>query len=97
MMKSYWDLTEHEQAERLKLIDTPLSLGGIQEAFRQPASYAELRLAASAISAMARAEKAEGALETLRRDVCAERCRCCIVNSETARAALANARGKTNG
>lgn len=49
-MQSYWDLTEAQQAERRKLIDTPLTLGAVQEVFRHPAAYGELRVAATAIS-----------------------------------------------
>lgn len=42
-MKSWWDLTEEQQKERLAI--EPLTIGGVQETFRHPASYAELRLA----------------------------------------------------
>lgn len=57
-MKSYWDLTEAEQAKRLKLIDEPLTLGGVQEAFRHPASYGELRISATAIALYGKLHKA---------------------------------------
>jgi hypothetical protein len=58
-LASYWDLTEEEQAERRKLIDEPLTLGAVQEAFRHPASYGELRISATAIALYGRVEAAQ--------------------------------------
>lgn len=41
-MKSWWNMTKEEQDARMAI--EPLSLGGVSETFRHPASYAELRL-----------------------------------------------------
>jgi hypothetical protein len=41
-MKSWWDMTKEEQDARMAI--EPLTMGAVSEAFRHPASYAELRL-----------------------------------------------------